>query len=251
MAGNNSPTSLAALQRSEHKWDGSITDLGDVSASNLILDLSRRLTDGAMGSGISNRSTFVNKACNIPIYEESQPISRFMLLVAQHNSIPDSENLGHVLKGAQGVFNGFTLKHWIEEKSNSVEHIAPQTRPNPEIDDWDDSVFDHPNTVHTIGNLALCPKPVNSAAGNRPWAQKRVIYKAAASTTTAQARQILDQGTIAVSDDFYAVVEYIPYLSAIGEMEDGIWDEAFISARSENLLGLVWDRLAPWLGISV
>ena len=59
------------------------------------------------------------------------------------------------------------------------------------------------------------------------------------------------KGVVDVEDDFYGVVEHVPYLVSIGNMTNTVWDEKFISARSTNLLGLVWDRLAPWLGIPI
>jgi hypothetical protein len=251
MAGNNSPTSLAALQRSQTKWDGKPTDICDLNSKSFVSDLSRRLTDTTMGSGISTRESFITKASNVGIYKFSQPITRFMLLVAQHNTVAMPSHPGIIQIGANGTNNRFTLDHWVEENGNSVEHVVPQTKPDANINDWDDSVYELPSTVHRIGNLALCPIEVNIAASNRPWLEKRVIYKAAGSTTDAAARQILDSEGISVKDDFFGVVEHVPYLVSIGEMEDQIWDEDFIDSRSENLLGLVWDRIAPWLGIKI
>lgn len=172
-----------------------------------------------------------------------------MLLVAQHNTVADPRQPGLIQIGANGVNDRFTLNHWVAESSNSIEHVAPQTRPDPAINDWNPSVYVNQTTVHRIGNLVLCPMPVNNAASNRPWSEKQKIYKAAGSTTESAARKILD-GVLTVDEDFFGVVEHVPYLVSIGDMENAIWDESFITARSENLLGLVWDRLAPWLGIS-
>jgi hypothetical protein len=172
-----------------------------------------------------------------------------MLLIAQHNAAANPNDPGIIQSGAGGLNNRFTLHHWVEERSNSVEHVAPQTRPEPSIDDWDPSVYENPATVHRLGNLALCPLEVNIALSNRPWKEKQLICKAAGSSTPAQARKILE-GRVDVKEDFFGVVEHVPYLVAIGEMALKPWDEDFISARSANLLGLVWDRLAPWLGIN-
>jgi hypothetical protein len=253
VSGDNKLTSLGALQRSGFDAHGAIVDLGDVTSANLLNELNRRLTDTDQsmgGSGISNKTLFINAASNVDIYRKSQTITRFMLLVAQHNTVADAVNPGMIQMGAMGVNNRFTLQHWVEETSNSVEHVVPQTRPKPPLDDWDPSVYENPITVHRIGNLALCPLPVNIAASNRPWSEKQVIYKAAGSTTEQVARQML-KGVVDVEDDFYGVVEHVPYLVSIGNMANTVWDEKFISARSTNLLGLVWDRLAPWLGIPI
>jgi hypothetical protein len=252
VAGDNRLTSLGAFQRSSFGWDGNEVDLADVTSANLLNELKRRLTDTNQqdgGSAISNRQVFIDSASNVDIYRKSQTITRFMLLVAQHNAAADPKDPGMIQPGAIGLNNRFTLQHWVEERSNSVEHVAPQTRPDPSIDDWDSSVYENSATVHRLGNLALCPLEVNIALSNRPWSEKRIICQAAGSSTPNQARQILKG--IEVKEDFFAVVEHVPYLVSVGEMTERKWDEAFINDRSENLLGLVWDRLAPWLGIVV
>lgn len=253
VAGKNAITSLPAFQRSGQDFQGEDVLRCDVTSKNIITELNRRLTDtntSAGASAISSRNIFINSAKNVDIYKKSQTIARFMLLVAQHNTIADPSNPGLILFGSNGVNNRFTLKHWTEETSNSVEHVAPQTRPDSAIDDWDPSVYENQSTVHKIGNLALCPLPVNIAASNRPWSQKQIIYRAAASKTPNDAKKILN-GLLADDDEFFGVVEYVPYLASIGDPGIQIWDEDFIDARSENLLGLVWDRLSPWLGITV
>jgi hypothetical protein len=252
VSGDNRLTSLGALQRSTFGWDGNDVDLADLTSANLLNELKRRLTDTNQqdgGSGISNKRVFIDLASNVDIYRKSQPITRFMLLIAQHNAAANPNDPGIIQSGAGGLNNRFTLHHWVEERSNSVEHVAPQTRPEPSIDDWDPSVYENPATVHRLGNLALCPLEVNIALSNRPWKEKQLICKAAGSSTPAQARKILE-GRVDVKEDFFGVVEHVPYLVAIGEMALKPWDEDFISARSANLLGLVWDRLAPWLGIN-
>jgi hypothetical protein len=252
VAGKNDLTSMEAFQRSENDFQNEKVDLCDVTSKNLLNELNRRLTDTDAkngGSGISNRKIFIDSATNVDIYKKSQTIARFMLLVAQHNTVADPRQPGLIQIGANGVNDRFTLNHWVAESSNSIEHVAPQTRPDPAINDWNPSVYVNQTTVHRIGNLVLCPMPVNNAASNRPWSEKQRIYKAAGSTTESAARKILD-GVLTVDEDFFGVVEHVPYLVSIGDMENAIWDESFITARSENLLGLVWDRLAPWLGIS-
>jgi hypothetical protein len=40
--------------------------------------------------------------------------------------------------------------------------------------------------------------------------------------------------------------QIIHLLDPIRTVKD--WDEAFIYSRTDNILSLAWDRLAPWLG---
>jgi hypothetical protein len=62
---------------------------------------------------------------------------------------------------------------WSASPANTIEHIYPETPGKG----WTRKGFRHEDDVHRLGNLMLLPPGVNSEAGNKPFADKRAIYK--------------------------------------------------------------------------
>ena len=259
MSGINSPTSLEALHRSSLAHHGEEIDIAHpLKVDDVIKDLSRRIIDSPAAAekrsknrGVTNRETYVSKAAGVAIYK-SQTLARFMVLVAMHDSVPDSNNHGLLVKGLAGSNKTLDLATWKKEETNTVEHIAPQ---NPrEASGWDTDIYspDNLNLVDRIGNLTLCPKGVNSTLGNAGFARKRIAYAALGQKEFKKAQSDLLAANPPFTDLAKKVREmqagHLPFFGNIGQKTDD-WDAAFIKVRTENMLGFVWDKLTQWLAI--
>jgi Protein of unknown function DUF262/Protein of unknown function (DUF1524) len=62
---------------------------------------------------------------------------------------------------------------WSASPARTIEHIYPVTPGKG----WNRMGFRHGDEVHRLGNLMLLPPGVNSAAGNKSFAEKKSIYK--------------------------------------------------------------------------
>ena len=250
--GKNSPSSLGAIHRSPVDFYGSpVDDLHDLNADEFCNDLFKRLTY-SNHRGISNKQNFIEKCKGFPIYSKSVTLSRFMLFVANHDCIGDVNNPGLLLSGGNGCNNVLTEACWSAKDATTVEHVAPQTHETG----WDVKIYDpsNLNLIHTIGNLTLCPQGINSTLGNESWPRKRQAYKALGlKISVPEIKEELKKANPSfdklIEKLDTAELDHCPFFSNIGTKNDE-WDVDFVKARSENILGLVWDRLAPWLKIS-
>ncbi len=248
MMGNKSPMSLGPLHRSNFDFYGNQvkTNGSSLLAKDILSDLLRRITDPDPHKGIIDRSEFVARAKNIPIYDISQPISRFLLFIAMHDSKYDSANPGLLVRDLPNSNSMLKLDEWLSEDALSVEHIAPQTRSNG----WDQNLY-HEQTVDVIGNLTLCPPKINSFLGNISWSEKRSVYKAlnlanglddAKLKLTAAGSRFTNLAQALENNE----VSRCKFFGNLGDKVDD-WDSAYVDARSENFLGLIWDRLISWI----
>jgi hypothetical protein len=122
---------------------------------------------------------------------------------------------------------------------------------------WDNEIYEasNLNLKHTIGNLTLCPKEINSVLGNESWLRKSKAYSALGSqlplpkiqTRLLEASPPFTKLADTIDDDKVRI-DYCPFFANIGNKSDD-WTADFIETRSENILGVVWDRLAPKLGL--
>jgi hypothetical protein len=100
--------------------------------------------------------------------------------------------------------------------------------------------------------LVLLPVPANSALGDRPWAEKRVLYAALGARSKEESKLILDDAAEhgvtfnASTEELVDLSKHMPHLSALGQRETD-WNADFVESRSRRLLELAWDRLRPWL----
>jgi hypothetical protein len=254
VAGINSPHSCGSLQRASKDFYGEdVPNLQDLNAEDFCIDLGKRLTFTGH-RGISNKSAFVAAAKSIPIYKKSVVLARYMLFVANHDCVGDPNVPGLLAPGGNGCNPVFKLDYWADSESTTVEHIAPQSQSGG---GWDSMIYDpsNLNLKHTIGNLTLCPKEINSILGNEPWLRKGKAYSALGSQLPLQKirSRLLEAHPpftrLADTIDGVKVrIDYCPFFSNIGDKSDD-WTADFIETRSENILGLVWDRLAPKLGL--
>jgi hypothetical protein len=201
--------------------------------------------------GVETKEVWIQKTKNMPLYKVSKHLAKFALLAGAHDTVLDRNAPDKIKKGKPGSFNVLNVEEWRKSDVANIEHIAPL---NPEEDGWDKSLYDDVDTVHTLGNLSLLPATENKSIGNRSWETKRLMYKALAAESIDIAEQhlesLLEKG-IELSESTRNILleaQYLPHVRAIGE-ELGNWSAAVVNARCVMLFDIIWDRIAPWLGI--
>lgn len=204
----------------------------------------RNRLSGPFHGGIDSKQTFITESAKLPLYMH-RVVARIVLLAAYHDAVEDPNEPGLIMKGKTAVAPCLSFEGFNDDRHLSLEHIAPQTR----AEGWDAAIWDDKDTLNSIGNLVLMPRVENTSASNKPWAEKRVFYRALSSRSEHDAERILDESGIdfAVSThDIAKEAKHMPHLSAVA-MRQGEWDVEFIRKRSERLLGLAWDELSAWL----
>ncbi len=242
MSGSNSPTTLPALARSNNGTESPTPD-----AAALKNELAARLQKNGE---IPNQATYVARARNVPLYRVNNPLTRFVLLAAYHDSVEDPSSPGLIHEGKLGSAPCLTADGWADQNHTTVEHVAPRDGSK----DWQPAFYAEKDIVHRIGNLVLAPTEANSSLNNRPWAQKKVLYTALGAKSKEEAREVLTAAATAgmtftqTTEELAQLSRYMPHLHSLGERA-GDWDLVFADLRAERLLELAYVRLAPWLGI--
>ena len=111
-----------------------------------------------------------------------------------------------------------------------VEHIFPQT-PNAKAAAEFGPVSD-PEVVQKLGNLVLVEKSINTSLGNRPYSEKRLVYKESNLLLTRALSERPKVGTNTRIDR--AVASIKPYSE---------WNESYLHERQRSLVTLaraVW-----------
>jgi hypothetical protein len=199
--------------------------------------------------GILGRDDWRRLARETPLYRQSTALTRLLLLAATHDTTPDSEHPGLVTKGRTDLLPMLTFEQWRNQTGITVEHVAPQTR-GP---GWDASLYENHDIVDRLGNLTLLPVVENASAGNRPWSEKRLIYRLLSSSTQDELDSRCEEARTAGLDIGVSTGEimrnskYTPHVRAIGDVSGG-WSTDMVKSRGENLADLIWERLCPWLG---
>ena len=199
--------------------------------------------------GIGCKQDWRRLAPDVPVYRQSVPLTRLMLLAATHDTTPDSEHPGLVKMGRSDLLPMLTWEQWRNQTGITVEHVAPQTR----TPGWDASLYENRDIVHRLGNLTLLPVVENASAGNRSWAEKRLMYRLLSSSTQDELDSRLDEARAAELDIGESTEEimrnskYTPHVRAIGDISGG-WSTDMVKTRGERLADLIWERLSPWIG---
>ncbi|ETZ41135.1 HNH endonuclease family protein [Mycobacterium avium] len=218
-----------------------------VDVSGLKAELAARLTDEQHG-GVPNLASFIASAAALPLYTISQPLARFLLLAAYHDTTEDPENPGLIKPGKVGVAACFTSEGWFDEGHYTIEHIAPRQATGG----WSPDFYVDKEVVHRIGNLVLAPANANSSLSSRPWTEKKVLYAALGATTADEAKSILVGSGLTfnqTTEELAQMSHYLPHLQALGQREQE-WDPDFMERRAEVLLRLAYMRLKDWLGLT-
>ena len=105
-----------------------------------------------------------------PLYSNSQPLARFMILCALCEAEPSDEP-------GLGSKAGRLYSLWNRDVYKTVEHIAPENRRK----NWDKKIYDNSERRHSLGNLVLLPGKEGVTVGGYDWEKKRRLYQAMAS----------------------------------------------------------------------
>ena len=68
----------------------------------------------------------------------------------------------------------------FNSETDTVEHILPQ---NPG-EEWGDNNYEYDSLIYRVGNLCLLEKTFNRNLENRPYSEKKEIYRQSAFETT-------------------------------------------------------------------
>jgi uncharacterized protein with ParB-like and HNH nuclease domain len=206
---------------------------------------------------IWDKSKWMSNAKNYLTYQNSAVLCRFILFLSNHNTVEDADNPGLMLRGSQGTHDFFNSHRWLGDNHSTVEHIAPQRRTSNDST-WSEDVYSgtQGNITHTIGNLTLLPKAMNSIVGNLSWSYKHKFYAHLASPTTEGKKELLrlegDQSikySKAAKNILESTDQYFHYLKPIVLLssDDGSWRQEIIEKRTEFICSLAYDRLTKWL----
>ena len=161
-------------------------------------------------------------------------VSKFILLAASHDkylskSLPSFE-LAKKL-GYKAIIDDYS---WSRDAYKTVEHLVPVERGKKRITDKQKhqlNIIDDDecrNIIHSLGNLTLLPKKINSKLKDAQIDKKIELIKS-------------------LEDD--PNVEHLPLLEFLKHIQPQNFDHKYISARAEELARCAWDILAvKWLG---
>lgn len=202
--------------------------------------------------GVEDKLSWVLKAKDVEFgLQAPRPLCRFLLLAAAHNARPDESSSGlltntDVVEGADLDF--FNHRNWVGQKYATVEHIAPDADPGH---GWQRSIYARAATRQRIGNLLLLPEKENQSIGNSAWHRKKVFYAALAARSKSE-RDTLIEATKSQgyrfgkkTETLLRSQEHLSMLDHLVNVEQ--WTATLIEQRTENMLGLAWDEISPWL----
>ena len=226
------------------KNDGEMSE--NLTAENLRSALRYALGKGTTSS-VKSKKDWVRLASGKPVYQLSQPLTRFLLFASTHDTTDDSESLGLPRAGREGILNMLTWDKWNQDLT--IEHVAPQ---NPETGNWPEQLYNNPDLIDCLGNLTLLPQEENSSFGYRPWQEKKEMYHVLSASTAEELETRLTNATnhgIQLGEGTENLLRdgrYFHHLSAICNVDE--WNNDFIQNRSRRLAELIWTNIAPWLG---
>ena len=202
--------------------------------------------------GVEGKAAWLSRAREIPLANQaSRVVCKFILLAAAHNARPDQTNPGLLTR--EGIIPSDEMDYlnyrtFSGQKYATLEHVAPDS---PTINGWDLNIYEQLVTRHTIGNLVLLPERENQSIGNSPWERKKLFYRALVAETEderSQAIALAQEQGLSFGNKTISLLtsqDRLHMLDSVAEVDD--WTAQVIKNRTENLLGLAWDRISPWL----
>ena len=194
------------------------------------------------------KDEWIKLASKIAVYRHSSVLARFLLFCATDDAVPDETEDGLIVRGRRDRNPMLRLCQWNNDAYFTVEHIAPDSPRNG----WEPSIYNDPNTVHTLGNLILLPEDVNNIIGNKSWEHKRLMYRLIAADTHEEFDNIckgLTKVGLNISkkaDEVLENAEYLGICKSVSSVEDA-WSIGIIEKRTRRFAELAWDRMEPWL----
>jgi hypothetical protein len=211
---------------------------------------------------IWDKSQWVGNAQSFLTYQNSTTLCRFILFLTAHDTIPDDTYIGGIQKGAEGVHPFLSGRKWKNNQNtrgdlySTVEHIAPQN-PNQNDKSWNSDIYgdeSKPGVFHSIGNLTLLPKSMNSILGNLSWGYKHQFYSHLANPSdTARRQALMNIAGIRYTKNATRILSnttlYFHYLEPIVRVSsvDAAWSRDIVEKRTEQICSLAYDRLSKWL----
>ena len=198
-----------------------------------------------------NKSEWIEKVVDNPIYTYSKPLVRFMLFCASDNTKTDTNNPGLLTREKISPSDDrcfLDFKFWNGEDYKTVEHVAPNS---DNTSGWDPNIYTNNLIRNTLGNLVLLPAKENSVAGQDSWSKKKLFYSALTEKNEESQETLLNHAKsrgIPFSKKTESLIlsgKRLSMLDGIGEVKD--WDREFIEHRTRRLASLSWDKLRPWL----
>ena len=201
--------------------------------------------------GVTDKQTWLGRAREIPLANQSKVVCRFLLLAAAHGARPDPDHPG--LLKAEGIresteVNFLTYSAWVGPSYATLEHVAPDSGSKNE---WDRRIYERMATRHTIGNIVLLPREANENIGNASWEKKRHYYRALVARTEGGRDNAIEsakqEGRPFNKRTQSAIISQyqLPMLGSLADVEK--WDADLIERRTENILTLAWNQIKPWL----
>jgi len=186
------------------------------------------------------RDDFIKKAKNLPIYNFSKPITKYLILAAEVNTkIENDGTLKRTREEQNILFNNY-LKL-------SIEHIAPQSNTK-----WSSEIYESDDTIHTIGNLTLLPIVENNSLNNSAWDIKKEFYSIISEEDPdifpEKIEEYITRNNIDIENPQIKILQessYLKVVKSISKFDD--WNIINIEKRSENILGLAYDYFIKWL----
>lgn len=235
---------VPALARGK-RGDGPLPSVQAIQAA-LVARLQADRKSKKHGANIPGKLEWIEKTVPQPLWEINTTLARFVLLLAFHDVVEGND--GHLTRGKSGSNPTLTLDAWVGEKYASIEHIAPRSKAKG----WSSDLYQD-EEFERLGNLTLVPTRCNSSLSDRPWEQKRMLFAALSAKTEDEAKAILKSMAEAgvdvtqVGGTIYSG-HYLPHVHAIGKVK-GEWNLDAVNARGKELAELVWQRIAPWMGL--
>lgn len=230
--------------------DSSFSGLARTKGNTIdVVSFKKQLRD-LLNHRYADKNAFINASKRTPFYK-TKTIAKILLLASHHDAAPSTN--GNLIIGAPDLIEFLTFRKYTDTLSQEIEHIAPQS-PKDTGAVWDNKIYDNDiNLVHSLGNLTFVSRDINLKLGNHNWAHKRVLFDALSVLTKPEAEKVFDTANqigvrfpnpeeVAAFIDRYV---FVPQFTSLAMFPN--WDEATIVDRTENLLGLAYERLFSWL----
>ena len=228
-------------------WSKNIGEQSEILTAEELRRALRYAIERGNTTAITSKEDWIRRSVERPIYQVSQPLTRFLLFASIHDTTEDDECLGLPCTGRKDILNMLTWEKWDQDLT--IEHVAPQ---KTETSGWPELLYENPNLVDYLGNLTLLPKAENSSFSSRPWSEKKEMYCVLSSSTQdeldARLTEAEDRG-IQLSDSTKELLrngKHFQHLSTLCNAEE--WSDKFVRKRSRRLAKIAWTNIASWLG---
>jgi hypothetical protein len=187
---------------------------------------------------ITSQEQWLTYLQTTPVYDESQPVAKFLLALGLDSAATPSAGAASIPKPG-ATLHLFRQQIW--EQSWEVEHICPLKAK----EGWDTTLRESQDSslLNRLGNLTLLEKSVNISLSNHSQATKWESFR-----KLCEPDQIVaPSGTLsAAQNQTVASAQYAPWLLPLTRVES--WNAHQLDLRTKALGMVAWQRLSAWLG---